>query len=252
VKVFEKLYFTQQQLKHSLAEVEKINMQLERFVSVVSHDLKSPLASVVTMLSILKNNPVIKEHEDLQDSIDIVYMSSNHLAEMIESILEYSRQSYHEQTVEEVDTSELVSEIVFLLMPPPHISINISSDMPVLHTRKSKLKQVFQNLISNAIKYSDKTEGRIEIGAKDIGDFYEFFVRDNGPGIKSEDRHRIFKLFETTSNVSKKDSSTGIGLNILKLLVEEQGGQIRVESNPGEGSTFLFEWRKEAEHNVSA
>jgi two-component system, sensor histidine kinase and response regulator len=246
VKVFEELYFTQQQLRNSINEVEKINKQLERFVSIVSHDLKSPLATVVTLLSILKSNPVVKQHEDLQDNIDIVYMSSNHLADMIESILEYSRQSYHEQTIEEVDTHELVSEIIFLLMPPSHITIHISTDMPVLNTRRSKLKQVFQNLLSNAIKYLDKSNGKIEVGVRDAGDFYEFCVKDNGPGIAADDQQRIFKLFETTANVASKESSTGVGLNILKLLVEEQGGQIRVESEPGKGSTFLFEWRKEA------
>jgi two-component system sensor histidine kinase/response regulator len=244
VNVFEKLHFARQELKASLLETEKVNKQLERFVSIVSHDLKSPLASVITTLSILKNHQVVKQHEDLQDKIDVVYISSMNLSDMIESILEYSKQSYSQQTIEEVETYELVSSIIFMLMPPKHITIHVSPGMPVLHTRKSKLQQVFQNLISNAIKYIDKPAGKIEIGCKDKEDFYEFYVKDNGPGISSNDQERIFKMFEVTSNQSSKDSSTGVGLNLLKMLVEEQGGRIWVESSPREGSTFYFEWKK--------
>ncbi|WP_207492983.1 hybrid sensor histidine kinase/response regulator [Aridibaculum aurantiacum] len=244
VNVFEKLYFSQQELKLSLIELEKVNKQLERFVSVASHDLKSPLASVVTILSILKNHPVVNQHNDLQDSIDMVYMSSTHLATMIESILRYSRQSLNEQEIEEVDTYELVNQVVFLLFPPKHISITVSDSLPVFRTRKQKLQQVIQNLISNAIKYNDKPAGKIEIGATEKEDFYEFYVRDNGPGIRQVDESRIFKLFEVTENKAASESSTGVGLNIIKLLVEEQGGRIWVESEPGSGSTFFFTWRK--------
>jgi two-component system, sensor histidine kinase and response regulator len=187
---------------------------------------------------------LVQNNEDVQEKLDMVYMGANHLAEMINSILEYSKQSFNEQKIEEVDTYELVNQVVFLLFPPKHIKIKIADDLPVLQTRKLKLQQVFQNLVSNAIKYIDKAEGLIEIGAKEKGDFYEFFVRDNGPGIESEDTARVFKLFQTTNNKTNTDSSTGVGLNILKVLVEEQGGKIWVESKVGEGSTFYFEWKK--------
>ena len=101
-----------------------------------------------------------------------------------------------------------------------------------------------QNLISNAIKYNSNKNPEITIGATEKTDFYEFFVRDNGMGIAREDNEKIFKLFEVTSNETQADSSTGVGLNLLKILVEEQGGKIWVESIVGEGSTFFFEWRK--------
>jgi two-component system, sensor histidine kinase and response regulator len=244
VNVFERLYFSQKDLKQSLSDLEKVNKQLDRFVSIVSHDLKSPLSSIVTILSILRGNELVQNNEDVQEKLDMVYMGANHLAEMINSILEYSKQSFNEQKIEEVDTYELVNQVVFLLFPPKHIKIKIANDLPVLQTRKLKLQQVFQNLVSNAIKYIDKAEGLIEIGAKEKGDFYEFFVRDNGPGIESEDTARVFKLFQTTNNKTNADSSTGVGLNILKVLVEEQGGKIWVESKVGEGSTFYFEWKK--------
>jgi two-component system sensor histidine kinase/response regulator len=244
VNVFEKLHFYQSELKQSLNQLEKVNKQLEKFVYMVSHDLKSPLASIVTILSTLRGNQTVESDPVVTDRIDMVSMAALHLGEMIESILEYSRLSYDQQTVEEVNSFELVSQIVFLLFPPKHVKIKVSEYLPVLNTRKLKLQQVFQNLISNAIKYNDKAEGLIEIDVVEEENFYRFSVKDNGPGVDSDSHDRIFKLFEVTQNNSNHDSSTGVGLNILKAIVEEQGGKIWVESERGNGSTFYFEWMK--------
>jgi two-component system sensor histidine kinase/response regulator len=244
VNVFEQLYFYQQDLKATAKELERINKQLERFVYMVSHDLKSPLASIITILSSMQENKVVQAHDDLNEKVDLVYLASHHLSDMISSILQYSKQSIDQQTLEVVDTRELVSQVIFLLFPPKHFQIIVHDSLPTLTTRKQKLQQVFQNLISNAIKYNDKEQAVIEIGAADKGRFVEFFVKDNGPGISSKDHERIFRLFEISDNKAGTESSTGVGLNILKVLVEEQGGKIRVESNPSDGSVFYFDWSK--------
>lgn len=246
VNVFERLYFSQLELQESLSELEKVNKQMEKFMYVVSHDLKSPLASIITILSTLRGNSTIESNNMVNERIEMVSTAAYHLSSMIDSLLEYSMVSLKQQSIEEVNTAELANQVAFLLFPPKNISVKVQEDMPVLKTRKLKLQQVFQNLISNAIKYNDKPEGLIEIGAVEKNDFYEFFVRDNGPGIASQDKDRIFKLFSVTENKAKRESSTGVGLNILKLLVEEQGGKIWVDSEQGNGSTFYFEWRKEA------
>lgn len=245
VNVFEQLYFYQHDLKSTAKELERINKQLERFVYIVSHDLKSPLASIITILSSMQENKTVLEHPDLNEKVELVYLASHQLSEMISSILQYSKQSLEQQTLEVVDTGELVSQIAFLLFPPPNISIVVKDDLPAITTRKQKLYQVFQNLISNAIKYNDKERGLIEVGAKDKGKYIEFYVKDNGPGITQKDQNKIFRLFEVSnSRSSSTDTSTGVGLNILKVLVEEQGGKIWLESKPDEGSTFYFEWSK--------
>ena len=109
---------------------------------------------------------------------------------------------------------------------------------------KIKLQQVFQNLLSNAIKYNDKSEGLIDINVKDKGDHYEFSVKDNGPGISTKDQEIIFRLFQTSDTKVKNETSTGVGLFIIKMTVEELGGTIRVESEKGQGSTFYFDWKK--------
>ena len=244
VNVFERLYLAQHSLRHSLSEVERINKQLERFVFIVSHDLKSPLASISMLADLLQLDERVADESELSENVKIIATAANRLSDMIISILEYSRTSHAQQTVEEVNTYQLVSEIVEVSFLPKNFTVTIQQDMPVLHTRKIKLQQVLQNLISNAVKYNDKKEAFIEIGVVDKGNWYEFFVKDNGPGISKKDHARIFNVFETTENKTNKDSSTGVGLNLLKVLVEEQGGRIWVDSAPGEGSTFYFEWVK--------
>ncbi|WP_153800431.1 sensor histidine kinase [Foetidibacter luteolus] len=244
VNVFERLYFYQGELKHTVNEVEKVNKQLERFVYIVSHDIKSPLSSIITMLSLLEEDHRILKDNELQSKIEMLSQASLHLSGMIGSILDYSRKSMSQQTIEEVDVQELVLQTAYLLFPPKHITISVNDDLPVIYTRKLKLQQVFQNLLGNAIKYNNKAQGHIQVGYNDRPSFHEFYVKDNGAGIPEKDQDSIFKLFHVTNNQPTRESATGIGLNILKMLVEEQGGKIWVESNYGEGSTFFFEWSK--------
>ncbi len=244
VNVFERLYFAQYNLQISLSETERINKQLERFVFIVSHDLKSPLAAISMLADLMKHDEKLVNDSELSENINIIATAANRLSEMIRSILEYSRQSLSQQTVEEVNVYTLVSEIVELMFLPKHFLVIVHPGLPVIQTRKIKLQQVLQNLISNAVKYNDKKQPVIEVGVTDKGNLYEFYIKDNGPGISKKDHNRIFNMFEVTENETTRDTSTGIGLNILKVLVEEQGGRIWVDSTSGEGSIFNFEWIK--------
>lgn len=244
VQVFQDLYTVQRKLQNTIALKEQINQQLERFMFVVAHDLKSPLAGVVGLLQLMKDDERINSSEELYDYMKLMIDASNHLINMIGSILEYSRQSTTDQSIEEFDVHELVEDMTRLLFPPNHISINFDNRLPSIQTKKLKLQQVFQNLLTNSIKYIDKPVGEIALGHKEDGDFYKFYVRDNGAGIPRKDREKIFNLFETGDQDSTRESSTGVGLNIMKMHVEEQGGKITVESTPGEGSTFSFQWLK--------
>jgi two-component system sensor histidine kinase/response regulator len=244
VNVFEQLYFHQEDLKNTIEQKNKINKQLERFMYIVAHDLKSPLNGVVGLLDIMQKDSRIVAAEELSYYMKLMLDASRHLTGMISSILDYSRKSDFEQSEEDVDVHELVSQIAHLLFPPKNILIRIEGNLPGLRTKKFKLHQVFQNLISNAIKYNDKEHGEIVVGHEDDGEFYKFYIKDNGPGIKEKDNERIFKLFETTDNKSNADSSTGVGLNIIKMLVEEQGGKITVHSVPHVETCFYFQWAK--------
>lgn len=244
VNVFEKLYFYQKELKDIIEERERVNKQLERFMHVVAHDLKSPVHGAISFLHVMREEEIVQKSPvhlaDMNTAIDVI----SRLSEMITAILDYSRKTILTQLVEDVDVNELIKKTTAALFPPPHITIRLAHPLPQIRTSRQKLEQVFQNLFSNAIKYNNKEMGEIVVGGTDQGDFYEFYVRDNGPGIASKDSERIFNLFEIAHNGYSNEESTGVGLNILKLLVEEQGGIIRVDSKDHEGSCFYFQWRK--------
>ncbi|WP_205195193.1 ATP-binding protein [Chitinophaga sp. Cy-1792] len=242
VNVFEKLYFYQNELKKALADKEKVNKQLERFMFVVAHDLKSPLNGAIGLLNIISEDPRITQEPDLNEYMQIVLTATNHLTQMITSVLDYTLKNDDDQPKEEVKVEQLLNQLIKMLFLPKNVHIHIDNELPVVFTNKLKLQQVFQNLVANAIKYNDKEETEIHIGGQDKDDYYEFYVQDNGPGIARRDTDRIFKLFERGD--SEKASGSGIGLNIFKMLVEEQGGKVWVESDPGKGSKFYFLWYK--------
>ncbi|MCW3466911.1 sensor histidine kinase [Chitinophaga nivalis] len=243
VKVQEQLYRAQYELKTAVAETEKVNKQLERFMYMVAHDLKSPLSGAIGMLALISDDERIQAAPDLKEYMSIVMGATNSLSEMITAMLDYTRQNEMEHTTEEVNIPALINQLSRLLFLPAHIKIEVADTFPLFHTNQVKLKQVFQNLLTNAIKYINKKEGLITIGGTDRGAYYEFYVKDNGPGVAKRDTDRIFKLFERL-DTGGKEEGTGIGLNIFKLLVEEQGGKVWVDSVPGEGSTFYFLWRQ--------
>lgn len=243
VNVFEKLYFSRLELKNAIAEKEKINKQLERFTYMVAHDLKSPLAGAISLLSMINEEDCIQRSPEIKDQMSTVLSATHHLTEMIIAILDYARQTDNADTMERVDVNQLITDIARLLFLPAHIRIHAEGLLPVVTTRRLKLQRVFQNLISNAIKYNDKKDGRIAVGVADQGEFYEFYVNDNGPGLQQRDTDRVFRLFERLDYHGEEEGS-GIGLNIFKMLVEEQGGKVWVTSEPGQGSTFYFLWRK--------
>jgi len=240
----ETLLKSEKDLKQALDKVEEVNKQLEKFVYTVAHDIKSPLAGISGSLSRLKKHDTILANSMVAQFINLSYEQSVHLSEMVNSILEYSRISLGDQQVDMVNTKVLVEELAALMYPPQHIHIAVADDMPVLVTKRIKIIEVFQNLIGNAIKYNNKETGYIEVGCSEKDQFFEFFVKDNGCGISEENQHHIFSLFRTSSNTPMRESSTGFGLNIVKLIVEEQGGKIWVDSVPEEGSIFYFEWKK--------
>lgn len=247
VRVFEQLYFYQARLRDARERAESVNRQLEKFIYTVAHDIKSPLSGMIALLSVLKEDAAIQGNER-----NIKYMShldkaAAHLSGMVSGILAYSRQSLEEQKEELVDVGELVQDIWQLLFPPEHIRLETSPDLPVLPAKKLKLMQVFQNLLSNAVKYLDKDTGLVQVGCREKDYFYEFFVSDNGQGMEEAHQEEMLGLFRRGSNVATGEESTGVGLNILKVLVEEQGGAIRIESKKGAGTTVYFDWKKPAD-----
>ena len=162
---------------------------------------------------------------------------------LIEGLLDYSRIGRTEQDMESVDVAKLLAEIVDSLAPPKGFTVDIGPDMPTLQTDRLQLSQVFSNLVSNSIKHHGGKKGHVWIKASDKGEFYQFTVKDDGPGIAPEYHDKIFMMFQS---LQTKDygSDTGIGLALVRKIVQEHGGTINLKSGEGKGARFRFTWPK--------
>ncbi len=165
---------------------------------------------------------------------------------LMDGILQYSTMGRVPERVREVDINRMVQETVEMLAPPEHIQVMVEDELPTVMGRPTRLRQVFQNLIGNAIRFVDKPEGWIRIGCVDEGTHWQFSVADNGPGIEEKYHTKIFQPFQT---LSRRDDveSTGIGLALVKRAVASWGGDVWVASSVGLGSTFYFTLPKKEE-----
>lgn len=242
VRVFEELYKQRIELKESNEKLLAANKQLDEFVYVVSHDLKAPLRGLSSLCTFLEEE-LMNPNDSVRELMDLMTSRTGRMQTLIDGILHYSRMANTRLEIEETSSKELIISIIDLLDAPSHFKFDIQDNLPELITEKIKLHEVFQNLISNAIKYNNKEEALIKISFHDYPEYVEFSVQDNGMGIKPEHHERIFGIFQTLLSKDQNES-TGIGLTIVKKIVEQQGGKIYVFSKFGEGSTFRFTWMK--------
>ena len=163
--------------------------------------------------------------------------------DLIEGLLEYSRIGRTADSENLVDTGQLVAEIIDSLSPPKGFTIKIRGTMPTFFVDRLQFGQVFSNLISNSLKHHGGRKGTIKVKGESFGEVYQFSVCDDGKGIAPENLERIFDPGFTLES-SDLESSTGIGLALVKKIVEEHGGTIRLKSKPGEGTCFYFTWPK--------
>jgi PAS domain S-box-containing protein len=220
------------------------NQELDRFVYIVSHDLKAPLRGIANLAEWIEDDLAGQLPEENQGQLQLMRQRVDRMDSLINGLLEYSRVGRTNIVKELVNVQELLTEILDSLAIPPNCTIETQCQVSTLLARRILLSQVLMNLISNAFKYNNRPDGMLRIGVHDLGKHYEFWVQDNGPGIPSEHHARIFEIFQTLKPLSSNES-TGIGLSIVKKIVEVEGGTIQLESKVGVGSTFRFTWPKQ-------
>ena len=222
-----------------LEDLEKVNRELKDFAYIVSHDLKAPLRGIATLAEWIATDYADKLDEQGREQINLLTGRVVRMRNLIDGILQYSRIGRVKEKKDVVNLNDLVSEVVDMVAPPENISITIENELPTIECERTRITQVFQNLISNAVKYMDKPQGQVKIGCVEEDDRWKFSVSDNGQGIEEKHFERIFQLFQTLSPHDKSES-TGIGLTVAKKIVELCGGSIWVKSKVGEGSAFFF------------
>jgi PAS domain S-box-containing protein len=226
----------QQQL---VSRLEETNKELDNFAYIVSHDLKAPLRGIGSLANWLLTDYKDKLDEEGADIINLLVNRVERMKNFIDGILQYSRVTRVKENYIEINLNKLIKEVVELLSPPENIKITVSSELPIIKGEVIYIEQIYQNLISNAIKFMDKPEGEININYRSIEDFWEFSVSDNGAGIDEKYFNKIFMIFQTLQPRDKFES-TGIGLSIVKKIVETNGGKIWLESKLNRGTTFYF------------
>lgn len=224
--------------------LDERNQELDRFVYIVSHDLKAPLRAISNLSQWIEEDIEGELSPDNQQQMKLLRDRVHRMQAMIDGLLEYARAGRTDADIEPVVVAELLAEVIDSLDPPHPFRIEIAPEMPTLSTKRLLLSQVFANLISNGIKHHDRPDGFIRVSSQDQGSFYEFAVADDGPGIAQEHHDKIFTIFQTVNPQNNSDSS-GIGLSIVKKIVETEEGTIRLESEIGKSTIFYFTWPKE-------
>jgi PAS domain S-box-containing protein len=231
-------------LAHTATLLEERNRELDQFAYIASHDLKAPLRAISNLAEWIEEDLQGQLPPENQQQMRLLRSRVLRMEALISGLLDYSRVGRTEAAIEQVSVHALVTDVIDFLDPPATFAIELAPDLPTLPARQLLLHQVFANLIGNAIKHHDRPDGHITITVQDQDTFYEFAVADDGPGIAADYHDRIFVIFQTLT-VRENKENTGVGLSIVKKIVETEGGQIRVESQLGQGTCFRFTWLKQ-------
>jgi signal transduction histidine kinase len=224
--------------------LEQSNRDLDEFAYAASHDLKAPLRNIANLAAWIEDDLGPQASPEVQQQLALLRGRVQRMDALIEGILAYSRAGRRD-TVAAVDSGTMARELVELLGLGDGVEVVVPPDLPTLTTEPVPLQQVFMNLIGNAVKHTRaaRPDVRVTVGWRDAGDSYEFSVADNGPGIDLAYHERIWGLFQTLQSRDTVEGS-GIGLAIVKKIVERRGGRVWVASEPGAGATFHFTWGK--------
>ncbi|WP_420321441.1 PAS domain S-box protein [Flagellimonas sp.] len=226
-----------------LQELESSNKGLQEYAHIVSHDLKSPLRSVSALASWLYDDYKDTLDENGRYNLKMMQEKIEGMDKLITGILKYSTVNSGTLDNTDVDMNQVIQEIEEIIYIPENVSIKAKKKLPTIKADKTKMHQLFQNFLSNAVVNIDKKNGLVEIDYKENQTHWEFSIKDNGVGIPKEYHEKIFQIFQS---IGSNERSTGIGLSIVKKIIDRYNGKVWLESEIGEGTTFYFTLQKDS------
>jgi signal transduction histidine kinase len=239
------------ELAEMARRLKKTNEELDQFAYITSHDLRAPLRGIANLSRWIEEDVGASFPPEAHRQMELLRGRVNRMEAMIDGILEYSRIGRVRQRAETIDVAVLLAEVIDLLDVPSTFTVDVMAGMPVIFGERLRLQQVFLNLIANAIKHHDKPGGTVRVGwGEATGEdgppasaMVEYSVADDGPGIEPQYHEKVFMIFQTLEARDKVEG-TGVGLSVVRKIVESQGGTVRLESDKGKGATFRFTWPK--------
>ncbi|MDB4951471.1 MAG: domain S-box [Gemmatimonadetes bacterium] len=232
-----------EELARTAAALEASNRELDQFAYVASHDLKAPLRGIANLSQWIEEDLAEHVTDEVRGHLELLRGRVHRMEGLIDGILQYSRAARVREKPERVEVGGLLDETLDLMAPPPEVQIRVQPGMPTVLAERLPLQQVFMNLVGNAVKHNRRPGAEVRVEWRDAGPAWEFAVADNGAGIAPEYHARIFGIFQTLEARDKVEG-TGIGLSLVKKIVESRGGRVWVESREGAGATFRFTLRK--------
>lgn len=220
-----------------LKKLEERNEELNNYAHIVSHDLKSPLRNMDALVSWLKEDHIKDFSEDSLKYIELISENISRMESLVSGILEYSTIGIKNFKMSKIDLNTILKDVINHIYIPKNINITVLDDFPSVIGDTHRLQQLFQNLISNSIKYNDKEAGEIEVGFMKTDETYVYYVKDNGKGIEEKYHLKIFNVFQ---KLESDKNSTGIGLSIVEKIIDRYGGKIWLTSKLKKGTTFFF------------
>ena len=222
-----------------ILDLKRANEKLEEFTHIASHDLRSPLRAILSLVEWVQDD-LARTYGELPENIaaDLGEISAQgrRMSKLLTDLLEFSRVGSAAMTIEAFDAFELINECVQITSVPASFVVQIAESMPQIECSPAEFAIVMRNLVANCVKHHDRPAGSIKIDGWEDMDLGYFRVRDDGPGIESKDADRIFTMFQSLNS----SGGNGIGLGMVKKIVDQYGGSVRAEANPeGRGSAFI-------------
>jgi signal transduction histidine kinase len=235
---------TQEALARYTLELERSNRELDDFAYVASHDLKAPLRDIDSLATWINEDATEHLPDGSKRHLSTIRDRIARMEQLLEDLLQYSRAGRRFHEPEAFDLRTVVANVLMVAAPPSGFEVVVTGESVALNAPRVPLELVLRNLVANAVKHHHLSQGRIEIALAPGDEQVEIAIRDDGPGIPAEFHGRVFRMFQTLRPRDEVEGS-GIGLAIVKKVVEAHGGAVTLESAPGKGSTFRFTWPRE-------